>query len=258
MTDERTIAYLLEELTEREAEEFEEQCFAQAEWPEVELEAAEEDLIQAYLRKELSPERQRRFEEKYLTTEARKERVLLARSFLHVACSEMAAPPQLTWRQWLRNLFIPQSLSPWEVLPRAAAVVVAACLVVSLVWLTTRTRAPQTFASLGLVIAAENRSDTRSSAGPVKKVTLPIAEDALRISLTLPEQPPQGATYRVQWEDLNGPIEDLRVEKQDTHSLTVIIASKKLKPGQYTLKLYRKNPDGTERRVPGNYHFDIE
>ena len=40
MTDERTREYLLEELTELEAEQFEEQCFAQPEWPASELESA--------------------------------------------------------------------------------------------------------------------------------------------------------------------------------------------------------------------------
>ena len=71
MTDERTTAYLLDELPQHEAEQFEEQCFSQPEWPEVELESAEEDLIQAYIKNELSPERRRRFEENYLTTAAR-------------------------------------------------------------------------------------------------------------------------------------------------------------------------------------------
>src|SRR5687768_18290575 len=63
MTDDRTTAYLLDELPQDEAEQFEEQCFSQPEWPEVELEAAEEDLIQAYVKNELSPDRQRRSEE---------------------------------------------------------------------------------------------------------------------------------------------------------------------------------------------------
>ena len=68
MTDERTTAYLLDELPEHEAEQFEEQCFSQPEWPDVELQSAEDDLIHAYIKNQLSPERRRRFEENYLTT----------------------------------------------------------------------------------------------------------------------------------------------------------------------------------------------
>jgi len=106
MTDERAAAYLLEELTEREAEQFEEQCFAQPEWPAIDLDAAEDDLIEAYVCNELSPDRQQRFEKYYLTTGAREERVLLARSFLRVVCS--ADPPKPSWMDrvrvfWSRN-----------------------------------------------------------------------------------------------------------------------------------------------------------
>ena len=73
MTDERITAYLLEELTEQESEQFEEQCFAQDEWPD-QLDAAEQELIDAYLRNELTSDRKRRFQERYLTTDARKTR----------------------------------------------------------------------------------------------------------------------------------------------------------------------------------------
>ena len=112
MTDERAAAYLLEELTEREAEQFEEQCFAQPEWPTIDLDAVEDDLIEAYVCNELSPDRQQRFEKYYLTTGAREERVLLARSFLRVVCS--ADPPKPSWMDrvrvfWSRN---PKKSSP--------------------------------------------------------------------------------------------------------------------------------------------------
>jgi len=56
MTDEHIIAYLLQELNEEEAEHFEEQCFAQEKWP-AELDSVEQDLIDAYLRNELSKDR---------------------------------------------------------------------------------------------------------------------------------------------------------------------------------------------------------
>ncbi len=85
MTDERITAYLLEELTEQESEQFEEQCFAQDEWPD-EIDSAEDDLIDAYLRNELTSDRRRRFEGRYLTTDARKARVLAAKTIHQVLC----------------------------------------------------------------------------------------------------------------------------------------------------------------------------
>src|SRR5215218_4824475 len=80
MTDERITAHLLQELTEEEAGRFEEDCFAREEWPG-DLESAEQELIDSYLRNELSKDRRIRFEENYLTTDARKARVLTAGSF---------------------------------------------------------------------------------------------------------------------------------------------------------------------------------
>src|SRR5215212_3878191 len=96
MTDERIIAYLLEELPEKDIEQFEDECFAQEDWP-TEIDAVEKELIDAYLRDELTPERQQRFEQNYLITEARQERVVMAAALLrHIdeydAASKTAAP----------------------------------------------------------------------------------------------------------------------------------------------------------------------
>src|SRR3712207_2093541 len=82
MTDERIIAYLLNELSEEESEQFEDECFAAEAWPP-EINLAEEDLIDAYLRNELTAERRQRFEQNYLTTEERQERVRVAAALLH-------------------------------------------------------------------------------------------------------------------------------------------------------------------------------
>jgi len=250
MTDERTTAYLLDELPQHEAEQFEEQCFSQPEWPEVELESAEEDLIQAYIKNELSPERRRRFEENYLTTTAREERLLFARSFLRVVCP--AGQP--TWTQRVFGFLKSLVLAPHFAVPRFATIFVTLGLIAALVWFVILPRAPQTFAHLNLAISV----DTRAGSGQVQSVRLPLAEDALRISLALPEPAAQGATYRVQWEDVKGPLENLDVEKQDANSVSVIIPADELTPGQYSLKLFRKDPNGTETRVSGNYLFNVE
>ena len=110
---------------------------------------------------------------------------------------------------------------------------------------------PQTFAHINLTISSGNRA----GGSQIQTVTVPLAEDALRISLSLPQPAPQGATYRVQWEDIKGPIEDLEIEKPDANPISVIIPRDKLTPGQYLLKLFRKNPSGTEDRVQGSYLF---
>jgi hypothetical protein len=256
MTDERTTAYLLDELPQDEAEQFEEQCFSQPEWPEMELEAAEEDLIQAYVKDELSPERRLRFEENYLTTEARKERVLLAKSFLQVVCSvsQPTPAPTPTWTQRVIGFLKSLVFAPGSAVPRFATVVVTLGLAAALLWLSFRTTPPQTFAHLNLAISY----DARAGSSQVQRVKLPLPEDALRISLALPQPAQQGVTHRVQWEDIRRPLGDLDIEKQDANSISVIIPAGKLTIGQYTLKLFRKNPDGTEERLPGNYLFNVD
>src|SRR5918911_605367 len=101
MTDERIIAYLLEELPAEELERFEDECFAQADWP-AQLELVEDDLIDAYLSDELPHERRQRFEQNYLTTQARQDRVEVAAALLcrveeyEAALQTADAPPTQT------------------------------------------------------------------------------------------------------------------------------------------------------------------
>jgi hypothetical protein len=252
MIDERTTSYLLEELTERDAEQFEEQLFKELEWPAADLDSAEEDLIDAYIRNELTPDRQRRFEEKYLTTDARRERVLLARSFLRVVCS--SEPAKQTWTERFAGFWkAPPARFATPRFAMIALLVIGVTL--ALVWFARRPRAPQSFANLSLSIAAENRSQS----APASKVTLPLGKDALRISLAIPAPAPTGAAYRVQWEDVNGPLETLKIEAQDERSVSVVIPAERLSRGQYALKLYRKDPDGSpEQRVTGSYFFTVD
>ena len=249
MNDERTIAYLLDELPEHEALQFEEECFSQPEWPEVELQSAEDGLIQAYITNELSPDRRRRFEENYHTTAARIEKVLIARSAQQVMCQ-----PKPTWTERLLDFVKSIIFAPQFTVPKFAAVLVTSGLVATIVWFSLRPTPPRTFAQINLAISYDNRA----VGGPTQNVKLPLAEDALRVWLSLPESAPQNATYRVQWENKKGLITNLAVENKGANPISVIIPAKKLSPGQYALKLFRTNPDGTEERVPGNYFFNID
>jgi hypothetical protein len=249
MTDERTTAYLLEELTEEEAEQFEEQCFAQPEWPSVELDSAEADLIEAYVRNELPPDRKQRFEENYLTTAAREERVLLARSFLRVACT--ADPRKVTWMEWVKDFFTVQLLTP-----RYATIAATLVLSLALLFWVSRPFTPQTFKDVNLAFVSQDQT-RGSSTALTAKITLPLNADALRFSLTLPEPTPEGTTYSVRWENVKGPLGTLEtIDSKDPKFLTVIIPAHALTPGQYTLKLFRKNQDRTEQI--GNAFFDVE
>ena len=248
MTQERITAYLLEELSEREAEQFEEECFA---LPPEDLESAEDELIEAYVHNELSPERHRRFEEKYLITEARKDRVLLAKSFVRVVCSP--DPPKFIWTDRVRRFWNTQTLTPRYA--SAAAVVLLGVAV--LLWYWIRPVAPQTFAEINLTGVASVRRTKEAATPPIQKITLPLGADALRISLTLPEPTPEGSTYSVRWENVKGLLKTLPVEAQNATSVSVVIPADELTTGQYTLKLVRKKPGETEERI-GDYFFNVE
>lgn len=249
MTDERMTAYLLQELTEEEAERYEEQCFAQEEWP-AELESAEQELIDAYLKNELSKDRRLRFEKNYLTTDARKARVLLAQSF-HKVLPAPPPPQKVTLREKL------QAFLQHPVVPLAAAAIVLLAISITLlapVFMHGR-RPPQTFKRLDLEISSSNRA---TGVQPVK-VTLPLSAEALEIHLKLPEQSTNAAAYRVQWENVNDEnLGDLQIASQDGQSAVVVIPAPKIRAGQYALKLFRIDQDGTEQRVNGNYYFTAE
>src|SRR6185369_3559096 len=162
MTDERITAYLLEELTEQESEQFEEQCFAQNEWS-AEIDAAEQELIDAYLRNELTSDRKRRFQERYLTTDARKARVLAARTLHETLCP---VQPKSIWPEWLRA-FMQRPLIPQTAI---AILVLAAVVIVILI-----PRSPRTFTKIEL----EMSSSDRATGVQTKIVSLPLSTEAL-------------------------------------------------------------------------------
>ena len=235
MTDEHITAYLLEELTEQESEQFEEQCFAQDEWS-AEVDAAEQDLIDAYLRNELTSDRKRRFEERYLTTDARKSRVLAAKTLHATLCP---VKPKSVWREWLQG-FIQR---PWAPQTAIAILVLVTVVIVILI-----PRSPRTFTQIELAMSTSNRST-----GVQRKiVSLPLSTEALEIHLKLPEPSADTTGYSVQWGDTNGQVRELKIDSRDAQSLTVRIPANQLTPGDYLLRLSDKND------VIGNYFFTAE
>jgi len=235
MTDERITAYLLEELTQQESEQFEEQCFAQDEWPD-QLDAAEQELIDAYLRNELTSDRKRRFQERYLTTDARKARVLAARTLHETLCP---VQPKSIWPEWLRA-FMQRPLIPQTAI---AILVLAAVVIVILI-----PRSPRTFTQIELAMS----SSDRSTGVQQKIVSLPLSTEALEIHLKLPEPSADTTGYSVQWEDTNGHARELKIDSQDAQTLVVTIPANQLTPGQYILRLFKKGD------VMGDYFFTAE
>jgi methionine-rich copper-binding protein CopC len=254
MADERITAYLLEELPKDDLERFEDECFAGENWP-TQLDMAEEDLIDAYLRNELTPERRRRFELNYLTTETRQERVSIAAALLrhideHNAASktEVAVTP-ISWAERF-GAFWNSRTSGF----RAATAIATVVVVAGSVWFFSRVPSPRTFATLTLTVS----SNTRAEGAQTGKVTLPLNAEALKISLTMPPQSPSAERYRVELENENGDTRSLEEAGKDAQSVLVVIPSAQLSRGQYALKVFVTKTDGTERRINGSYFFVVE
>lgn len=258
MTDERIIAYLLEELPEEDSKRFEEECFAQESWPD-QISLVEDDLIDGYLRGDLTPEQRRRFEQNYMTTPARQERVRAAAVLMRYADERKAsdlpavAPPSPRgWSKWLRASWRGPDLAPRFV----AALVVLAVICGALWLLLSDRRPPRSVATLALNSSFNNRLE----GAQVGKVSLASGEDALIITLRLPDGAAQAARYRVELESLEtvgGGKINVEAERQDAQSVRVEISTALLEKGRYALKLFADKPDGAAQRV-GNYFFIIE
>lgn len=269
MNDERIINYLLEELTEEESERFEDECFAQESWP-ARLEQVEEDLIEDYLRGALTPERRRRFEQNYLTTDARLERVRFTAAILRHVDERVAATespdakggeetdptpkpdPDKTPPGWFRSFWAGRT---WA--PRAAFALVLALVVLGAWWAyRSGPTAPRHVAVVALSISNAERGEAEGD--PPKRVKLSPGDAALRISLTLPAGLPPAARYRVELEGGAGDKKSFEAAGQDGGPVTVEIPASQLAPGQYALKLFALREGGTEQRVRGNYLFIVE
>jgi hypothetical protein len=257
MTDERIIAYLLKELPDEELERFEDECFAQESWPS-RIELVEEDLIEDYLRDELTPEQSRHFERNYAITAARQERVTMTAALLrHVDESQAKAQapvrvPQTetTWAERFRAFWSGQT---WAL--RTGVALATMVIVVGIWWLAKpRTSPLQTFATLTLTNNISNRADGIRA----DKVSLPLKADALKISLLLPQPLPPAAGYRVELENEDGETKSLELAGQDSQSVSVLIPAAQLSRGQYALNLLLIRPDRTEMPISGGYFFTVE
>lgn len=263
MTEDRIIAYLLEELPEAEAERFEDECFAGESWPE-QLQLAEEDLIDEYLRGGLTPERRRRFEESFLTTDARVERVRMAAALLRHVDSQASVtaeethaagtvPPEDKWRaSWLGALWGGRSPVPRAALSFALLLVVFAGAYVAYRLVNNSNR------TVVLVALTPTSAERGAGGAETTKVKLPSDAGALRVSLALPEGTQPASRYRVELEDREGKTESLQAEGEAARAVTVLIPAARLARGTYALKLYAINAEGAEQRVKGSYLFSIE
>jgi hypothetical protein len=141
ITNEKLITqYLLGELSDEQQVAIEDRAFADKEYL-ASITAVENDLIDEYVRHELSQAQRQRFEQRFLASADRRKRVEFAKAFATVA-SEAAVPEKKpvsatsswSWRDSLYAFF--SGLNPAA---RVAFVAVSILLVVGAAWLFTET-----------------------------------------------------------------------------------------------------------------------
>lgn len=222
-----------------------------------ELSFAEEELIDDYVGGELSADERASFEHHFLSTDERQRKLRFARALTRyksekaVTKSAEPSPPRPSLAERLRALWRGQPA--W--LRAAAAFAVVLALACAWWFSFPRAHSPKTLASLSLSVSA---GSNRAEGVQASKVKLPLKEDALKISLRLPEGSDAASRHRVELWDAKGEFKELEVTERDDKSVSVIIPAGQLTRGQYALKLYATRPGGSEQRVSGSYFFTAE
>lgn len=229
-----------------------------------ELLFVEEELTDQYLNEELSADERRDFEGHFLSTPERRRKLSFAKSLgryvaenskdaraevsearTRLTAAELINTPTLGGR-------VLAFLTGHARAVRAGVAFATLVLIAGAVWLA-RAPSPQTFVTINLSPAAV----TRGEGDPATPVKLTPDADALRILLTLPG-PSQSSRFRVELEDEGGVGERFEAERQDAQTVSVTIPASRLRRGRYALKLFETVADGAERRVSGNYLFNVE
>lgn len=244
--DQATIRqYLLGKLTGDSQQKVEERLLTEDDLFE-ELEIAEDELIDEYLAEKLSEDERERFEQNFLATPERQQKVRFSRSlnrYVRTIESQEKATPPFGWHFW--------STQNWA-LPAAAAI--AVIVIVAGIFLFSRQRTPPTIATLTLTISAS----TRGEGVQATKVTLPLNADVLRLRLKLPETSNPARRYRVELLSENSETETLPTVGQDEQSVVVEIPAAQLSRGRYALNVYVIKPDGSEERIRGSYLLTVD
>lgn len=283
MTEERIIAYLLEELTDAEREQFEEECWAAESWPE-ELGIVESELIEAYLHGTLSPERRQRFEEKYLVTAARRERVAFMAVLEQVICelplsenttqtekgvnvaaaftgkntatdeTPLQSPSTPTWSDKWRAWWRSQSMG-WRM---AGVGLLCLCLLGGLLWVLRR-RARE-----ASEIALQHSSMSRNGTGNIRQVSEPVkvtraqVADSIALRLDLPTQRPAAVGYCVVVVAQDGTKSPCLATSAKAEQIVLTLSEGMLVQGEYRLHLFAVQADSTKQRVAGDYALLVE
>jgi len=234
--------YLLGQVSDGTREEIERELLADDE-VFAELLIIEDELADEYVSGCLSPDDRANFESHFLATPERQEDLQFASALNRYVTTRASGRADLP--------------GPWVLSKQArrlaAAVAVVAIMAGALWFFFLRQQTPPTYLTLTLTISPNTREE-----GVQPPKVGPLGKQTLRLLLRLPNPSPPAARYRVQLIDTNRESRSLNIAGQDAQSVTVDIPAVQLQRGEYALRLFSINGDGTEQRINGCYYFTVE
>ncbi len=236
--------YLLGDIAGSDLEKFEE-TFMTGDTSLTEIEAAEDELLDEYLAGRLNESERAHFEQHFLSTPERQQKLRFAKVFRRYVASNQPAV--------VADAHIPPSLfNPQHWSARIAIVVIFSVMAGVWFYLRSRNETP----NYAIVTLSLNPS-TRAAGAHDTTVTLPDSVDSLRAVLLLP-QDARGTNYRVEVENDTGEAIPSRIVEQKPDSLMIELQGSQLQRRQYVVKLFKVSDQPAEQRVPGNYFFSVK
>ena len=240
-----TRRYLLGQLTDAEEQKLEERLLVEDDFLQ-EVELTKDELTQEYASGELTTKERQWLQKNFLASPEGKQRHEFAKTFDTYVKNHRAQHQKSTSLLGrLRNLF---SQPKFLTAASTAAVLVIA---IGVYWIIQRTPAPRSFATLTVTISQGTRS-----IGPGSGVqSIKLREDALNLTLMLPQAVSPGSAFRVEVLSDDNVTRTFETSAHDAQSITVQIPAAQLPRGQYVATV---TPNGNAPRVPGYYYFKVE
>ncbi len=238
--------YLLGDLTGSDQENCEEK-FMTGDTSLAEIEAAEDELLDEYLAGRLTESERAQFEQHFLSTPERQQKLRFAKVFRRYVASHRPAAAEVAASRIPPSIF---NLQTWT----ARIAIVLMISVMAGAWFYLRSpKQPPSYAVVTLSLSPS----TRAAGASDTLITLPDSVGSLRANLLLPEEA-RATNYRVEVESDTGEAIPTSIIEQKPGSLTIEITAAQLQRRQYIVKLFEVSDQRVERRIAGNYFFSVK
>lgn len=243
-----TRRYLLGQLTDDEEQKLEERLLIEDDFLQ-EVELTKDELAQEYASGELTAKERQWLQKNFLASPEGKQRHEFAKTFDNYVKNHRAQHQKSTSLiERLRNfLSEPKFLT-------AASTAAVLVIAIGVYWQIQRTPIPRSVANLTVASSQGTRS-----IGPGSGLqSVKLREDALNLTLMLPQAVSPGSAFRVEVLSEDNVTRTFEASAQDTQSISVQIPAAQLPRGQYVATVSAIDANGNPQRVPGNYIFKVE